>query len=412
MATYEWSFEEKMRFAQMPNSEYGRLLCEQQKVDNSSIFGCILGPDGRGDDNGVVAAGTSRGHVYAWDVATKVQISPAPCDVRQTCKNPKPWDAKVGGIYAMALIPGQTKPVLAVGGDRGVCLAAWEPESWPAPRVHQSPIDDNPDGSRPPPPECNALAVHDARLVCGDGDGAVRRRDVETGKIVETCKAHADMVLALSLAEEAGVVATASEDGDACLVDFRQKDAVVKRFSGVAATARTAAAAAGVAEGQGWCGAVHADPRANWVTIAGGVDGPTESIGGGRESLGGWLATFYAPTGNLSRCFATKAPIRVLQPDATRGLLLAGGDNADLLTLPLHDCSSTAAPRRIRVPSPAIYSIAVGDAPGRLLRANQLDGDDSGAPPVVLTAGPAPFVSVSAGDQYLHHLKLLQGEPL
>ena len=207
------------------------------------------------------------------------------------------------------------------------------------------------------------------------------------------------MVLALSLAEEAGVVATASEDGDACLVDFRQKDAVVKRFSGVAATARTAAAAAGVAEGQGWCGAVHADPRANWVTIAGGVDGPTESIGGGRESLGGWLATFYAPTGNLSRCFATKAPIRVLQPDATRGLLLAGGDNADLLTLPLHDCSSTAAPRRIRVPSPAIYSIAVGDAPGRLLRANQLDGDDSGAPPVVLTAGPAPFVSVSAGDQ-------------
>ena len=177
MATYEWSFEEKMRFAQMPNSEYGRLLCEQQKVDNSSIFGCILGPDGRGDDNGVVAAGTSRGHVYAWDVATKVQISPAPCDVRQTCKNPKPWDAKVGGIYAMALIPGQTKPVLAVGGDRGVCLAAWEPESWPAPRVHQSPIDDNPDGSRPPPPECNALAVARPRPFFGSIPRSTSRGD-------------------------------------------------------------------------------------------------------------------------------------------------------------------------------------------------------------------------------------------
>ena len=212
MAQFEkLSFQELARFAQLPQDEYARQICAQRKVEESSVFGMCLHDD-------VLAMGTTFDTIFRLDMHGRPIGEPQP--------------SQLGRVYALAVAGDATKPILCAGGDKGIAFSNWSDGSHC--RLHQSPATQYPDGSFPPPPECNALVVEagGSTVLCGDGDGTVRRRDIETGKVTDEIQAHSDMILALCHASEAHVTASCSEDGTCKLLDLRDSAKVVKEVPG------------------------------------------------------------------------------------------------------------------------------------------------------------------------------------
>lgn len=378
MAQFEkLSFQELARYAQLPQDEYARQICEQRKVEESSVFGMCLHDD-------VVALGTTFGKIFRLDMSGR------PIG--------EPQASQLGRVYALAVAGDAAKPVLCAGGDKGVCFSNWADGSNAT--LHKSPATAYADGSFPPPPECNALIVEqgNATVLCGDGDGKVRRRDIETGKIMDEVQAHSDMVLALCHASEAHVTASCSEDGTCKLLDFREKAKVVKEFPGIDDAMKKAL---DLPSEKHWCGAVHVDAHANWLSVGGGFE-ECES--------GGWFCTRYVQTGEICRSYKAPASIRVLHADERNNELLAGADEASVTAWNLRDPHvDENKPRwRRKVDGlPAVYALLSADAPQALAGDDlAMRDDDFGADRVLFGAGAAPHCVVSAKDRVLAYLQL------
>ena len=170
---------------------------------------------------------------------------------------------------------------------------------------------------------------------------------------------------------------------------------------------------------RGWCGAVHVDPTATWVTVAGGLDFPpaqaarsgrapqkqqqrtTAADGGGA----GWLATLHAPTAAVARGGRTPAAVRCCATHEST--LITGGDEPVVSFWSLRDAAQAECkPRRTqRVDLPAVYALCVADdLPGLLHGCGIVDDDDLGKAGVLFTAGAAPVVDVSSDETKLFNL--------
>ena len=382
MAQFEkLSFQELARFAQLPQDEYARQICNQRKVEESSVFGMCLHDD-------VLAMGTTFDQIFRLDMHGRPIGEPQP--------------SQLGRVYALAVAGDKQKPILCAGGDKGVAFSNWSDGSHC--RLHQSPATQYPDGSFPPPPECNALVVEagGSTVLCGDGDGRIRRRDIETGKVMDEVQAHSDMILALCHASEAHVTASCSEDGTCKLLDLRDSAKVVKEIPGVDDALRKACK--DLPDEKHWCGAVHIDSHANWISLAGGFQ-ECES--------GGWFCTRYAQTGEIVRSYKSTASVRCLEADERNNELLMASDCAFVTGWNLRDPHADKSKPRFRRKIdglPAVYTLIAADAPAALAQNADNDlamsDDDFGADRVLISAGAAPHAVVTAKDRVLAYLQL------
>ena len=370
--------------------DYAKLLHEAQVLEESSNFACCLSGDRRS-----VCAGSSAGVVTTWDLMAEGRPVAAT------------WDAGVGAIYDMAV----AGDVVVLGGDRGLGVAAAADVAGggaPARRLAAAAAPFR-NGATPPTAEVNGVALDGGAAWAGGGDGFVRRWDLNTGTCTHSTRAHGDMVLGVCLAREAGVLCSVSEDGTAAFVDGRAPG-VARRLPAdgtVAAAVRDADAASLPAGARGWCGAVHVDPTATWVTIAGGLDADAAARarrGAAAPPPGGWLATLHAPTGAVVRGGATPAAVRCMSADEST--LITGGDEAAVSFWSLNAAQAGCAPRRRqRVDVPAVYALCVAhDLPDLLEDCGIADDDDLGAASVLFAAGAAPVVDVSSGETELFTL--------
>mmetsp|Transcript_28045 Transcript_28045/g.84050 ORF Transcript_28045/g.84050 Transcript_28045/m.84050 type:complete len:417 (-) Transcript_28045:34-1284(-) len=379
---------------------------QDMKLKESSVYGtCCSG--------GILAAGSTRGLVTAWELEKEG------CPVACVHGGPRSWDAGVGRIYNLAVGEG----VLVVAGDEGVSVAPWDvaARAGSTPKIYRPPGKEDGKGGVERPAETNAVVLAPGGFVAGDGDGVARKWDLEAAAVVASAAGHAGGILAMCDAPEAGLVATASRDGTAALLDFRTPGAVVRKL-GDGRVLEAARAAGCDLAGRGEANAIWCDPLATMVTVGGGV--PAES--GLEAGLGGFLATFHGASGSVVRQAKTKAPIKVFA--ACGDELLSGGDECYVTSWPLRSAEKFAPLRRrctyltgwdgntkrpyelgdIIEPVDlegdaidAVFSLTVTEAPGLCARHGIMCDDDYGGQPVVIAAGAAPYLEVTVDGRTL-----------
>ncbi|KAH8044974.1 amylopectin binding protein [Aureococcus anophagefferens] len=212
-------------------------------------------------------------------------------------------------------------------------------------------------GATPPTAEVNGVALDGGAAWAGGGDGFARLWDLEGHMHTRLGGRH-------------GRVRRRPRAGAAAPARWRDRRAA-------ACDADAASLPAGA---RGWCGAVHVDPTATWVTVAGGLDADAAAAPlAPQRRAGGWLATLHAPTGAVVRGGATPAAVRCMSADEST--LITGGDEAAVSFWSPNAAQAGCAPRRRqRVDVPAVYALCVAhDLPDLLEDCGIADDDDLGA---------------------------------
>lgn len=349
--------------------EVTRLL-SRARIREGIVFCSVMGP------GHVLVCGLSSGHLLAWDLTT---VAWRRRHDKGAAKAGRLWVGSA--VYSLCIIPDDRLvcacdqftavypwKLISEAAQLGSFVKALPVAKFVAPQQMMT------NGGTMAPAEANAVVWDgDAKtLWIGSGDGFAYAWDPETGRESNRVKAASDALLSLAWARSARKLVAGSEDGTVSIYDARQETLVQ--------TLRPAE------DQRAHCAALAIDDEATWLACAGGLE-PT-----GPKARTGWLATYHASSGSLSRFTTTEATCHALE---TRGSQLFVGSDAGLCVWSLYDDAATEPVKVMDVRVDAVYSIQCFDpAPAALLDATDLPN----APPgpdtdnVALDVGPIAAV--------------------